>query len=164
MRQPWWEWGMWQYRAVVTQVNAAGGAIFVDFFPLQGTTMLIVLAKAANSGTNSLDMTRIDEDQAEVARYVDVASAGQTAGIMPQSQSSASASASLIDSTSTEVRMFRANDGFSIFQAGAGAQNDTLTVAVRAFLSSPERPLVSKARSTNQGDVTIATPTVDDVR
>ncbi len=164
MRQPWWEWGMWQYRVVVTQANGAGGAVVVDVAPLQGLSMIIISAKGANSGANSLDMTRVDEDNVEVFRFVDVASAGQTAGIMPQTQSAAGASASLADSTPVETRLFRADDKFSIFQAGAGAQNDTLTIAIRAFLSSPERPLVIKSRSTNAGDVTIGTPTVDQVR
>ncbi len=164
MRQPWWEWGMWMYRTVFTQTNGAGGAIVVDIVPIQGTTMIVVLAKGANDGTNTLDMTRIDEDNNEVARFVDVASAGSTAGIFPQTHSAAATSASIIDSTSLEARIFRADDKLSIFQTGAGASNDTLTIAIRALLSSAERPIVSKGRSTNQGDVTIGTPSVDMIR
>ncbi len=163
MNDPWWEWGIWAFRASVEQANGAGGAIVLDIAPAVGDTMIIISAKGANSGTNSLDMTRIDEDQAEVARYVDVASAASTAGIMPQSVSNAAASASVIDSTNILERLFRGDDVFSIFQTGAGAQFDTLVITIRALLSSSSIPTVSKARSTNQVDVTIVAPTVNKI-
>ncbi len=164
MRQPWWEWGLWQYRAVVTQANAAGGAITVDFAPLQGMTMIVVRCHAINSGTNSLQMGAVDEDNAQNPLYLSISSAGTVEGGLPRISPSGSTDTAIVGSEAIETRMFRAGDYFSISQLGAGAQNDTLTVVMRALLSSPQRPLVLKLRSTNQGDVTIATPTVDDIR
>ncbi len=164
MRQPWWEWGMWFYRAVFTQTNGAGGAIVVDVVPVAGMSMIIVNCFAENSGTNGLVMRRVDEDNIFSGQYLSVASAAGTKGIIPQVSDRGVTDDSIMSSESTEARFFRANDKFAIVQTGAGAQNDTLTVSLRAFLSCAERPIVSKGRSTNQGDVTIGTPTVDAIR
>lgn len=164
MRQRWYEWGVWFYRASIAQANGAGGAIVIDFAPLQGTTMIVMMAAGENSGTNSLQMLRSDEDNNRSGFYLDVASAATVQGAIPQSLSNSGTDALKIDSTSMETRLFRADDRFTIQQTGAGAQNDTMLVVLRALLSSASRPIVSQARSTNPGDVTIATPTVDMMR
>lgn len=164
MRQPWYEWGMWFYRASVAQANGAGGAIVIDFAPLQGMTMIVMHAMGSNSGTNSLRMARHDEDNTLSAILLEVASAATTQGAIPQPGPGITNDGQVFDSTPIETRLFRADDKFTISQTGAGAQNDTMVVDVRALLSSPTRPIVSKARSTNQGDVTIATPTINEIR
>ncbi len=163
MRERWYEWGVWFFRASVAQANGAGGAIVVDFFPLQGQTMIVMIATGENSGTNGLQINRTDEDNETIALTAIASAAGTKSGI-PQQVASSTTSALRVDSTPIEVRLFRANDGLTIEQTGAGAQNDTLIVTLRALLSSNTRPIVSKARSTNAGDVTIATPTVDLIR
>ncbi len=163
MRQPWWEWGIWFYHAVVTQANGAGGSIIMDFVPVQGMTMIVMHAMGINSGTNTLDIDRNDEDDVRSVSFVDVASGAGTVGSIPRAYT-ALTTGRRIDSTSIETRIFRADDRFVIRQEGAGASGDTLTVDLRAFLSSAERPIISKGRSTNQADVTIATPTVDVIR
>ncbi len=163
MRQPWWEWGLWQYRASIAQANAGGGAIVVDFFPLQGVTMIVLWARGTNSGTNSLQIVTTDEDNIVNPFWSSIASAAGSVGTVPRTFN-ATTDSDFIDTTDMAVRMIRANDGLTIRQTGAGAQNDTLVVELRALLSSPERALVSKARSTNQADVTIAAPTVNKIR
>ncbi len=164
MRQPWWEWGVWFYRALVTQANGAGGAIVVDLVPVAGMDMIVVMASGVNSGTNDLKMERTDEDNNVAAVFYSVASAAGTKGIIPQSTAFSETSTLGMNTVPLETRIFRAGDKLTVRQTGAGAQNDTLLVVVRAFLSSAERPIVTKARSTNSGDVTIATPTVDAIR
>ncbi len=164
MRQPWWEWGMWFYRASIAQANAAGGAIVVDFVPVQGVTMIIASCHAINSGTNSLTMKRTDEDNNQNPFFLSISSGATTEGGLPRVSPSGSTDTGIIGTEAIETRMFRADDKFTIAQTGAGAQNDTLIVVIRAFLSSAERPIVTKGRSTNQGNVTIATPTVDMIR
>ncbi len=163
MRQPYWEWGLWSYRVVVTQANGAGGAIVVDLSPVAGMTMIVASFSALNSGNNGLILTSRDEDVNEGQRFIEIASAGQTSATIPRGIEG-SASQLNTDSIPMETRIYRASDRFSVQQTGAGAQNDTLTLMMRALLSSAERPLVSKGRSTNPSDVTIATPTVDVIR
>ncbi len=164
MRQPWWEWGLWQYRNVFTQTNAGGGAIVVDVVPVAGMSMLVVHVLGVNSATNTIDIVKVDEDNNQAIRFADIASGAGTSAAVPQSNSQAVASTRVIDSTPMETRIFRSDDKLSIFQSAAGNQNDTLELVIRAFLSSAERPIVTKARSTNPGDVTTGTPTVDRIR
>ncbi len=164
MREPWWDWGMWFYRAVFTQTNGAGGAMVVDFAPVAGMTMIVMSVVGENSGTNSLRIERTDEDNIDRPWFADISSGAGTFASIPQTLSFAGTSSVMVDTTSAEVRTFRENDRLTILQLGAGAQNDTLTISLRAFLSSAERPVVVKGRSTNPGDVTIGTPTVDDIR
>ncbi len=164
MRQPWWEWGMWFYRAVITQTNGAGGAIVMDIAPTGGNMMLVMHAKGVNSGTNSLQILRNDEDNNESIRMATVASGAGSVITIPRDSLGVSTDSGHAISAPMETRFFRASDRFVILQGGAGAQNDTLTIDIRAFLSSADRPVVTKGRSTNAGDVTIATPTVDSIR
>lgn len=163
MRQPWWEWGQWQYRASVAQANGAGGAIVVDFAVLAGQTMIIMEASGTNSGTNGLRIERTDEDNNIAARYSDIGSAGATKGAIPQDATNNATSSLNISSLPFGARLYRRTDKFTIKQTGAGAQNDTLIINLRALLSSATLPLIVKSRSTNQSDVTIATPTVNRV-
>lgn len=161
MSQRWYEWGYWNYRASVAQANGAGGAIVVDFTPSVGQTMYVVEARGINSGTNTVRIQRVDEDNNLGALYVTIASAATTVGSFPQT--TAFAETSSYESTSAPGVWIRGDDKFSILQTGAGAQNDTLIVELRAFLSSSKIPSVSKARSTNQANVTIATPTINKI-
>ncbi len=163
MRQPYWEWGMWQYRAVVTQANAAGGAIIVDVVPVAGMDMLVIHAAGTNSGTNGIAIYRMDEDDAVAGVYVSVASGAGTIASIPRSLQGGGTSEQF-DSVDIMTRLIRSDDKLAFQQSVAGAQNDTLAINIRALLSSAERPIVTKARSTNSADVTIATPTVDKIR
>lgn len=159
--EPWYQWGIWAFRAVYTQANGAGGAIVVDVAPARGQTMIIMHAYGINSGTNALQMLRNDEDDATSTMYLDVASAATTEGAIPQNLAGSGTDGRRIDSTPQETRFFRGDDQFTVQQTGAGAQNDTLTIDLRAFLSGPAIPARSVLRSTNPGDVTEATPLVN---
>ncbi len=156
-----WNWPVWVYRASVAQANGAGGAIVLDFPPAVDDTMIITQAYAINSGTNALEMRRTDEDNNQNILYLSVASAATVEATIPRTFSETGDSG-FHDSTDPMTRLYRGDDIFTIQQTGAGAQNDTLIVALRAFLSSFTIPTVSKARSTNSADVTI-TPTVNKI-
>lgn len=156
---PWWDWGYWAYRASTAQANGAGGAIVLDITPAVGETMIIMEASGSNSGTNGVRIERTDEDSNIAARYVDVASAGTSKGALPQEASGSTTNTLVVTSVPMEARLFRGDDLFTIKQTGAGAQNDTLIIVVRAFLSEATMPTVAKGRSTNPGDVTIAAAT-----
>ncbi len=163
MRQPWWEWGIWIYRVSVAQANGAGGAIILDFAPIGGTTMIIIKAEAINSGTNAVRMERTDADNNRCTRLLDITSGVGAQGSIPRTYTATTTSVT-IDSTPMETRLFRSEDKFTIRQTVAGSQDDTIMIALRAFLSSAERPIVTKARSTNPSDVTIAAPTINVIR
>lgn len=157
-------WGYWAYRAIATQVNAGGGAIVLDVKPATGATMIVMAAIGTNSGTNTLQIARVDEDDNDAQIFVLVGSAGGTEGAIPQISDRTTTSTAMSDSTPIETRLFRGDDMFTVRQSGAGAQNDTLTLRIRALLSPGSlKPVVAKDRSTNEADVTIATPTEDKV-
>ncbi len=156
-----WLWPMWIYRSSTAQANAAGGAIVLTFKPADGDTMLLISAIGVNSGTNSLRMERLDEDDNRAFMYVDVGSGAGSAATLPRAKIEATSS-QIGDSTPLETRLIRGDDYFSIRQLGAGAQNDTLIVAIRALLPDHVAPVISKAESTNQANVTI-TETVNKV-
>ncbi len=158
MRQPWWEWGLWQYRVSVAQANGAGGAITVDIVAVAGESMKVQLAMGLNSGTNGLVIQLTDTGDNLITEWLNIASGAGTKGVIPRMENDLTASS--FRSSSHDI-WIREQDKLTIRQTGAGAQNDTLVVAVRAFLSCAERPIVLKARSTNAADVTIATPTLD---
>ncbi len=162
MSQPLWEWGLWAFRASVAQANGAGGAIIVDTEPAVGDTMIVIQAEGVNSGTNNLIIQRNDEDDELSGRFVNIASGAGTVGSIPRSMQSVTTTP-LIDSSYPINLMFRGDDYLSILQTGAGSQNDTLLVTIRALLSSSALPTVTKTRSTNAGDVTISTPTVNKI-
>lgn len=154
MSDPWWDWGVWAFRASVAQANGAGGAIIVDFEPAPGETMIIMRCHAINSGTNGLKMSAFDEDNNENPLFLFISSAATTEGGLPRVSPSGSTDTGIVGTEPWETRLFRGDDFFSIAQTGAGAQNDTLIIVLRAMISGLI-PTISKARSTNQGDVTI---------
>ncbi len=165
MRQPWWEWGMWMYRVSVAQANAAGGAIVVDFVPVAGVSMVLLHLRANNDGdANGLQILKTDEDDNTDVFYASVSSGATTQATVPQALSGSASDQVVIDSTDPMTRFFRADDKLTVNQTGAGAQNDTLVISLRAFLSCAERPIVTKGRSTNPSDVTIGTPSLDKIR
>lgn len=146
-------WGEWMYRNIYKQTNAGGGAIAFDMTPAAGDIMLIVSAHAENSGTNDLNMAIHDEDDNNVARFLDIPSAATLEGGIPQDVAASVNDLIVVSSAPTETRAVRGDNYFSIFQLGAGAQNDTMTVTIRALLSSSALPVRSVARSTNPADV-----------
>lgn len=162
MTDPWWEWGIWAFRASVAQANGAGGAIVLDVSPSAGNAIIVMWARGVNSGTNTLQILRTDEDNNQGPFLSSIGSGGATVGTIPRAFTSLTTS-DFIDSTDILARTFRGDDRLTIQQTGAGAQNDTLILDLRAFLSSSLLPSVAKGRSTNQGDVTIAAPTVNKI-
>lgn len=141
---------------VATQGNGAGGAVVIDlsFASASRLVMLSVL----NSGTNTLGITANDEDFARLAKLGYAGSALANAYSLP----SIGANASTSDNNASCVGLlFPAGSVLTLEQAGAGAQNDTMTVAfVFEVLGIPEPVVWSKARSTNQADVALAASTI----
>ncbi len=162
MRDPFWDWGIWAFRASTAQANAAGGAIVLDVSPDPGDTMIVMWARGVNSGTNTLQILRVDEDNNQGPFLSSIGSGAGTVATMPRGFTTLTTS-DFIDSTDLHSRTFRGDDRFTIQQTGAGAQNDTLVIDLRAYLSSSSIPTVAKGRSTNQANVTIATPTVNKI-
>lgn len=161
-----WPHGLvWAYRAVLTQANAAGGAIKADFTPGQagtrGSMYRLLSLAGTNSGTNGLEIYHRDEDNNTVRQLAGVASAAGVNVAIPQTTSLAQTSTLISDSSGQPI-LVSGNDYLSVEQTAAGAQNDTLTVMAR-FLLRGRPPLVTKARSTNAANVTIATPTISRV-
>lgn len=158
-------WRVWAFRAVYTQANAAGGAIVVDFTAGEGNTMIIMHSIGINSGTNGIKISRIDEDNTESALLNDIASAAATSGSVPRGFESVAAqpiSSTLIDSTDPLTRTFSGvSDKFTVRQTVAGAANDTFTIDIRALVRHGVLPARTKARSTNQADVTETAPTIN---
>lgn len=168
--QPWWDWGIFQYRNIYKQTNGAGGAIILDFTPAVGQTMVPIMGQALNSGTNTAQIRVTDEDNNLVNFLAAVASAAGTVASFPQTNSQATASSQNIDSS--RPLFIRNGDKLTLQNSGAGAQNDTLTVVLRVFISSATKPTRSVARSTNAADVdgigvtdgTEGTPTLNVIR
>lgn len=149
---------MYTARRVATQANAAGGAIVVDITCAAGQMMRIESAYAANSGTNTLQMKVHDGDNAMRAYLANVGSAASNYLSIPSPGAAASASGNLVDSKDLYVL---AGEKFTIMQGAAGAQNDTMTIAVVIELyGSAAEPTWSKARSTNEANVTLAASTI----
>jgi hypothetical protein len=160
-------WAMFAYRNIFKQTNGAAGAIVVDFTPGSGDIMIVHESLASNSGTNTVEIRRIDKDNNDVVRYCDVASGSGTVGATPRDGVAPTSGNVLV--TSKEI-LFYGKDKYSMFQGGAGAQNDTFTVVFRALIQG-RPPTRSVARSTNPGDVdgigvtdgTEGTPTINRV-
>ena len=148
----------YQARRVATQANAAGGAVIIDITPAAGQAMRIVELYAINSGTNSLYFDVADEDNAYGARFAAVGSAAGTQARAPNVGTSGAATDNLTGSADFIVP---AGKKLVIRQLGAGAQNDTLTVAVVfELIGNPAVPTWAKDRSTNEADVTLAASTI----
>jgi hypothetical protein len=141
---------VWMYRAVATQANAAGGAIALDITPGAGNFIELIVGHVKNSGTNGINGYVYDSANNTVTNFAYANSGAGTSQNYPSIGSSAGASGNF--SNSVGLRVY-GTDKFSILQAGAGAQNDTLTIAIRCYCKSA--PTISKARSTNAADVTL---------
>jgi len=151
---------LYQARRVATQANVAGGAVKVDITVASGQVAKIVWASALNSGNNSIAMAINDEDNARTV-YLGGTGAAATIDVhLPQTP--ASAATALVDgSAATSVGgLIGPGSSLSFEQGAAGAQNDTITVAVVLLLSTSTAPTWSVARSTNAGDVTLAASTI----
>ena len=150
-------WYLYQARRVATQANAAGGAIIVDISVAAGQIAKLVSLQILNSGTNSLYCYLYDEDVAESNRLGGVGSAAGNRLEFPSIGANANAAGNF---ASSEGLLLGPGQLLSVFQLGAGIQNDTLTVAVTLLLSTNTAPTWSKARSTNEADVTLAASTI----
>lgn len=160
MSEDYWRGALYVYRASVAQANGAGGAIVLDVDAGDGNEFLVMAALASNSGTNDIQMLRVDEDNNTGVFFASVSSAATTQCAIPQSLAGTASDGTIIDSTDPWTRVFAgAGDKFTVRQNGAGAQNDTLILQMWLRLATGI-PTVEKGRSTNAGDVTIATPTV----
>ena len=147
---------MYQARRVATQANAAGGKVLVDIAVPSGTVARLVVARADNSGTNSIAWRLYDEDDELMATLGVVGSAGATNLSVP-TIGTAPATNNNIHSLG---QLIPPGAKFTAEQSGAGAQNDTLTIAIILLMSSPVEPTWVKTRSTNVADVTIAASTI----
>ena len=150
----------WAYQArrVATQANAAGGAVVIDISPAAGQAFRVVAVYGKNSGTNVIQCRVLDEDNAANTYLAYLGSAAANYFHLPFSGSTTTSSGNI---GSSQGLMVCPGQKLEISQTGAGAQNDTLTVAVTLeLIGSATEPTWSVARSTNAGDVTLAASTI----
>ena len=152
---------LWQSRIVFTQTNAAGGAIVADYSTATGQYAELVMLRAINSGTNDLNIKVYDEDNADASGLLAaIASGAGTNCALPSIGASAGTSNHIANSVGLKILP---GQKLSVYQTGAGAQNDTLTIGVALMLYNLDtEPTISKARSTNAADVTQGTDSISD--
>ena len=149
---------LYQARRVATQANAAGGAVVIDITPAAGQTIRLISLVATNSGTNDMVVETVDEDNARSGYFGAVASAAAVKINLPTIGAAGSSSSNLATSENLRIPV---GEKLVVKQSGAGAQNDTLTVAVvLELIGNGTEPTWSKARSTNEADVTLAANTI----
>jgi len=152
-------WWLYQARRIATQGNVAGGLVVLDIALSAGQVAKLISCHAESNATaHSLYMDINDEDDAQHARLARITGAIASVAVdIPSQGTSATASLNVADTTNLLVGpgqklVARTNE--------AGAQNDTLTVAMTLLLSTPTQPTWSKARSANEADVTLAASTI----
>lgn len=144
-----------------TQANAGGGKMLIDISFATGQAAILRSAYTANSGTNTLNNLILDEDNNTVCYLGGAASAAGTSNSYPSVGTVTDATGNKMNSTDLLISPAQV---ISMQQTGAGAQNDTLRVYLNLELfGNYTTPTWSKARSTNQADVTIAATTISDV-
>ena len=151
---------IYQSRIIFTQTNAAGGAIVADYSVATGQIARLVSLRALNSGNNGISVDLVDEDNAASCRYALIGAGAATLCHLPSIGQSATATGAI---ASSEYLLTPPGAKLSIYQSAAGAQNDTLTIALTLELwNLPTEPTISKARSTNAADVTQGTDSISD--
>ena len=139
--------------ATWTQANVAGGAVVIEIVPGAGSSLEVLGGRVVNSGTNSIIAeTRSAAGGLGMPIHYSIASGAGT--VLHFSRGKVNTSETAGASGALGDGVVAGTQAFTIRQAGAGAQNDTLrilmTIRVKGAL-----PTVSKANSTNQADVTV---------
>jgi len=148
---------IYQARRVATQANAAGGAIKIDISVASGQIARLICAYVANSGTNDMTILLLDEDAANACVLGTVASGAARTANLP----TIGLSVTNANFATSEGFIIPSGAMLSFGQTGAGAQNDTMTVYICLELfNNSTIPTWSKARSTNEANVTLAASTI----
>lgn len=121
-----------------------------------GQTMIILHASGVNSGTNTFDIQRVDEDDNIAASFVDIASAAASSGRVPSAFTANTTSGLVMGADAMQLIFSGGTEKFTLRQEGAGAVNNTLIINIRALVSIGELPAIDVTRSTNFLDVTQA--------
>lgn len=162
IRSPPFERNFYNARRVATQANAGGGAVIVDISPPTGQAYILQAVRGANSGTNGLVCVLADEDFATILTLAEIGSAAGVKFNLPSPGASASSTGNIANSYGLIISK---GQYLRIYQTGAGAQNDTLTVSLYLEPLNPgasTTPTYSVAASTNAGDVTLAASSITD--
>ena len=141
-----------QMDVTYTQGNAAGGAVVVDIISSAGSAFEVLYGFVTNSGTNAIQIFPATSAEVRLGSvWKNVASGAATKAGFPSVLPSATAS----DGDGTpNLMLIVGTDELVIQQTGAGAQNDTFRISINIRVKGA-LPTVSKARSTNQADVTV---------
>lgn len=149
---------IYQARRVATQANAAGGAQKIDISIASGQLARVISAKCLNSGTNGISIFLADEDNANHCGLSTIGSGAGTYISLPAAPGSNTSSTANADA---KGMLLAAGQKLSFEQTGAGAQNDTFTIAITLELfNKMDAPTWDKSRSTNAADVTLAASTI----
>lgn len=152
-----WPSGMtWAYRAIFKQTHPEGGSIVVHITPGPGNEMILLAARAVNSGVNGMGIWIRDKNHNAVVRLGSVRKGPKSSASFPSIGSPAAEGDYAAHSTGLIVS---GSDSLSFEQNETGAQSDTLTIAVRARIKG-DKPRVYKEQSTHPQ--TVATTTVYD--
>ncbi len=148
---------IYQARRVATQANVAGGAVKVDISLAGGQIARLISAFVSNSGTNDMTLAVADEGNNTLFNGGTIAS-GAARGSSWPNIGTATVHSNIANSTGVVIP---SGTKLAIYQTGAGAQNDTLTIAIVLELFNLSTiPTWDKSRSTNAADVTIAASTI----
>ena len=137
--------------ATFTQANVAGGSILVDVSSGAGSAFQLLALYAVNSGTNGLQVRRTDAANTVGPYYQAMGSAAGTNTSLPIASTTIGSSGN--NAASLNVLTY-GTDKLTVAQTVAGAQNDTFRVLMLIRVKGA-LPTVTKARSTNQADVTV---------
>lgn len=154
------DWGVWSFRAVLTQDAVGGGALVLDISAGIGNVVHVTELTATFSGTNTLDADLIDEDAAIVVKFVDLASgAGQSATIPRANVAVDSTTSSLLGSSLEGVWLAGSDERLAITTGGA-AQTNTLTLLLKARVMKGPGTVVA---TRSGGTPNLAAATVNEV-
>jgi len=144
--------GIWAYRAVFTQTNVGGGNVVVDISPGLGSEFLLLSLLTGlddYAADRTLSFDHLDTGNNRVGRFTTLATVDNEYYLWPHSIPAASTTNYAV----SYIAWFAGTDKLAI-TAEALAQNETLTITIRARLKGRIPGIVS-TRSTG----TVGAPT-----
>jgi hypothetical protein len=154
------DWGVWSFRAVVTQDNVAGGVLILDIAAQVGNVIHITDLTATFSGTNTQFIELLDEDVNIVVQYAALASGAAQSVTLPRANVAVDSTTSSLLASSLEGVWLAGADMRLSIRTGGAAQTNTLTLAFVARVKIAPGTVVA---TRSGGTPNLATPTVNEV-
>lgn len=151
-----YRWGIWKYRAVFKTTNVAAKYLQVEFTPPNGGRMVILHTMTGPddySGNETVKMSIRDSAGNLVAVLMkDLTSIDNARITFPAPEGTAQGGG--LGLTANPGQLVIAGDDSLVWETSQLAQNEELTIAIRAWLWG-DLPTVSKANSETPADVTV---------